>query len=316
MLNYNKKNKGQILVITLFVMFILSIIVMSTTNNITRSLQERGFSESYEENYAFAESRIIQAVDYIKTVDLNTVTPSNFMLGLRNTLLPVSGDFTNAWNVLCNQGTGSEYSCDVTDGCTLSNLNVKFTNKIESLEMGTSDALNIDLRTGSNTSYTGPISVSWTGDVIWSITMIYQRTYGTGANATTVYDTVKDTYDQTGDVTPYLRNPSFVFNPKNRNSFVITGLAPAQVTDRNFDGGGASSRPLILRLRPIIKSSGNIYMSLQGRSNLPVQFVSVYAQTKNSCNTSSSPTPLLSIKVPANPAPPALFDYVYYDRKI
>jgi hypothetical protein len=56
---------------------------------------------------------------------------------------------------------------------------------------------------------------------------------------------------------------------------------------------------------------GTTTVSING-SGLPGQFLEVTAQSYQTGNESSTPTPLLSIKKPLLVSPPGVFDYVYY----
>ena len=148
--------------------------------------------------------------------------------------------------------------------------------------------------------------------------MIYNRNYDEEAyypgavpgSQVEYYEIVKGVYDGIGQTNK--SSDVFQYSNGDSNSFTIN-LNPSSITDARILGG--YTRSLFLRLRPIIIGGDVTYVNISGTDELPSQFASIYSQSYNTCVDKSSPTPLLSIKIPLNPAPPALFDYVYYSNR-
>jgi hypothetical protein len=308
MQDYNKQ--GQILIITLLTLFILSIIVLSTTIVTTRDVQERVYSEVYEENYLNAESRLLQTYATFKEKREDVILGTSIISDIEASLSESLYD-DPAFDVDCTVAAGiNSYTCTLEDDEITTEVDFTIDNEVENMQISSEDVLQLDLRIDASTSYTGPIRLSWDSadQVIWSIGIIYERDYAGSIE----YDITKDVYDGIGatsrssaaSVLSFSAHPDTSIS--SANGFELS-LNPATFATNHV-------RNVYLRLRPIIINSEKTAISLYGLAELPAQFIDITSQAYRSGLGESTPTPLLSVKAPLHPAPPALFDYVYYQN--
>ncbi|HEX9804163.1 MAG TPA: hypothetical protein VGA67_00615, partial [Candidatus Dojkabacteria bacterium] len=224
-----ESNKGQLLVITLLVIIIITIVVMSTVVNLSRDVTERVFNEQYEENYSVAESRLIQASEFFANFDYlggSILTPQEIENYFKNNPLNLNADF---FDQNCTQGaTANIIICTIVEGEITTDLTIELIDEIADFEITSNDAIHVNLKNLSGTSYTGPLNVSWTGnDVLWSIGLVYKKNY----SGDLYFEILKDTYDRTGFTERPSAGSRFNFiqipNVNPINGFRLASLAPA-----------------------------------------------------------------------------------------
>lgn len=305
-----KNNQGQILIITLLILLVLSIVVLSTVVNLSRDVRGRVNNELYEENYSNAEARLLQTAEYFddfysrvgansfSTQDINDLENKLKRIGTEGTASTpsCSPDIQNPNKIVC----------EVKEGEIVTDISIEQKNQISDFEMTSNDVLQLNLTRSDGTSYTNsPIRWQWSGNVSWSLTLIYEKNY----NGQIFIESVKDVYNVANSTSTRAFNFS---NTSNANFAEITNFATTN--DTKFSEG--STKLLYFRIRPIITSGSDATtISLSGDGTLPVQFVEINAQSYQEGLGQDTPTPLLSIKKPIVPAPPALFDYVYYTNR-
>lgn len=322
-MNFEKRfnQKGQILVITLLVVFILSIVVLTTSVNLTRDIQQRVYNEAYEQNYYYSESRLYQAAEAFKSnfsnpnADVSTIDLQPF---LENSFRdPLSEDSANVRCEKTRANNADKYNCNIEEGNITTDLELEVKNSIEDLELNGSDAMHLNLAINPTTSYSGNINLKWEGNVIWSYSLIFLRNY----NGQYTYEVLNDVYDGANLSGRSAIPATIVFTvggnytcpgqtsvPTGNNAMRIS-LTPA-----NIKGLTPDDKLVYLRLRPIIVGGDSTKISLCGDTSLPPQFVNISSQSYQKGIGLSSPTPYLSVKTPLYPAPPGIFDYVYYSN--
>lgn len=313
----NKDNqKGQILVITLLVILILSIIVMSTVVNLSRDVKERVNNQIYEQNYTIAESRLYQTSEFFDSLFENSdgTIDGNLLIDLENKLsTSITGQATSPdCNNIATQTSTSKVVCIIKDGDISTEVSIEQKNNIEDFEMTSNDVLQLNLTKPDGSDYQGMIRWNWIGSVKWSITLVYERIY----EGATYTESVKDFYD--GGATNGNGAPAFTFSNYSQSVPRLNGVMISNISslsDAKFNDAGANRRLLYLRLRPIISGAESTNINLNGDADLPIQFLDMRAQSFVGEGDNSTPTPLLSIKKPLVPAPPAIFDYVYYTNQ-
>ncbi len=316
-LNKNMKDdKGQILVISLLIILILSIIVLSTVVNLRRDVQERVNNELYEQNYSYSESKILQTLEFFDeftieaedlsfdTDDLNSLEDKleeNFNTGeVSSASCDIDSDATDAYS--------DAYLCDLQEGVVKGAMSLAFTNRIKDLEMSNNDVLQINLQSSAG-DYRGPISMSWEGSVVWSIGLVYRRNYTDGYQ----YEIVKDRYAGAG-FQNFNTTSNLCFSDTLGNTSNSLAITLASNNETKYATAGAVEL-VALRLRPIITGGSSTRITFCGNSDLPKQFLDIKSQSYQEDLSGESPTPLLAVKKPLNPAPPAIFDYVYYSNR-
>jgi hypothetical protein len=323
----NENNKGQILIITLLIILILSVVVLSTVVNLNRDVKEKTYNEIYEQNYSYAEAKLLKTVEFMNSYN-KPITLATFTDDLQNEIDDPLTQTTGGTGVVTSKcdpmpGSGTTYNgyvCKVTEGDIATDISIEFTSQIKDLEMNKNDVLQLKLTRDDGTSYTGPVKLKWTGNVVWSISLIYKRVY----NGQTYYEVIKDVYDVvSGNPTTSLsRFTPVTYDCYNEtiaagsNNFGIS-LDPNTIKDEFGNIIGANDTgSLYLRLRPLVLVGDTTSITLCGDpgQKFPMQFMDMKAQSYSQGEGSSSPTPLLSMKKPLNPAPPALFDYVYFSN--
>mgnify|MGYP000328605514 CR=1 FL=1 len=180
MQNYKNFKNGQILVIGLVILFVISLIVLSTTIVTTRDVEERIYSDVYDENYYTAESRLYQVYEILKNNKTLLVSGKNLKANLEEGL---SKSLFNdpGYKVTCDpvNALNSDYLCTLEENGITTEISIKLKNQIDDMQISSSDVIQLNLSKVGTASYTGPIRLSWKeGDnLIWSIGLIYERDY-------------------------------------------------------------------------------------------------------------------------------------------
>jgi hypothetical protein len=290
-MRHKKKANGQILVIVLLVLSIMAIFIMSVAVSARRDVFERVTNEKYEQYYSLSENRLLQLVQDSKI-------SSNI------TFLTTKYPATGGNGCVYNAGTKT-YNCGFSDAAQANSVDtlktdvaIADTPNITDLPITKDSTFLIALVPGTNQP---AITMSWTGaKVAWDISLDIRNT-NTGE-----FFALKDVYDGSGVITQGQPSPIHIlsFNSGTTNA-VSFGLT-------NYTGKQGSYQMQDMRIRPIIKSGEQSTQLTMTGPTLPQvrQFTAKGISSVTSQTGNTSPTVILQVQLPLNPAPVEILDYV------
>jgi competence protein ComGC len=319
-----KKVEGQILVVILLVLSILSIFVLSMVTNTRKDTLEKIDNKKYEQFYSLAEKQLIetQSIIGIKTY---TVAELNALRKVDNSKVftnciesPVTTLEKNGMECVIagDQGEGISYESSTTLDKATTTLYISDGPSLYLYQLGSDSNLRVNLKNG-NVLYRDKIRIYWTNpvtDIInWIVTIDYYKTPGStevaGYNSAKVSNIVNP--DTLGRVVSV--NTSQVINgvtfPQYMEIDITKILSVAGVPtpwDTNVIG---------MRLKPLIGTTdGKVSLAIipEKPDLFPTQFrrITAVINSLQDSNNEKSPTPILNMEYPINLPINPLFDYV------
>ncbi len=286
-INHRKRESAQILVVVLLVLSIMAIFIMSVAVSARRDVFERVTNEKYEQYYSLSENRLLQLVQDSK------ITSNISFLTTKYPYVAGSG---------C-RAIGVTYNCDFSDSAQTGSVDTLGTNviifdtaTISDLPITKDSTFLVALVPGLNQPQ---ITMSWTGaKVAWEISLDIRN------STTGEYFVLKDIYDGAGVLTPGPQTHIFGFVGATANSVTFNLNA--------YTGRAANYLMQDFRIKPIIKSGEqSTQLSMVGQTLPQVrQFTAKGVSSVASQTGNTSPTVILQVQLPLNPAPVAILDYV------
>ena len=334
-LNMKKKVEGQILVVILLVLSILSIFVLSMVTNTRKDTIEKIDNKKYEQFYSLAEKQLIetQSIIGIKTY---SVTELNDLKQSDN-LTPVftgkckESEITNLEKnaIECiingNDGKGVAYDTSTVLDKATTTLYISDGPELHVYPLGSDSNLRVNIKNG-NTLYKGKINLYWpnpTIDIInWIITIDYYKTPiavgGSSALEMAAYNSFKvsdlDTSDATRGIRKIVANVilsgSEVTYPQHIEIDIAKMLTKAGIPTASWD-----TNVIGMRIKPLIGTgTGNVSLAIipENPELFPTQFrrITAVINSVQEENSEKSPTPVLNMEYPINLPINPLFDYV------
>jgi len=319
----NKKThvKGQILVIIIMVLSILSIFALAMVSNARKDTQEKRDNKRYEQYYAIGEKKLVEAQNLLKIKQLNQaqtlLTSLNYTC--TTSLVDTQWGLTNQYRCTSPVESFSQYESGSIDSIQTT-LEIIDQPVLELFQLPSDGNVKLTILKNA-VPYTGLLNIYWnspnTQTVHWEIALDYTKDYVN-------YDTVR--YNSfklsTLDITQPSTSPGIISN--------LTTL-PIMIGGVNFQYGisinmqsmvtaaiGSNNYAITgLRIKPLIgKANSSVSFSIvpSNLSTFPAQFrkmTAIINSTVNLATGTDSPTPILNIEYPLTLPSNPLLDYVF-----
>lgn len=284
-----QKLNGQILVVLLLALSILSIFVVVVATNARKDVVETFQNQQYEQSLSTAENKLLQVVT--GEIELDPLEPG--------------------WDGNACDSIGTTITCEYTDPAE-DESDDKITTKITISEE--SNFTNLPVEKDSSiklllNNYRGKLKIDWSIDAAWMISIDYQ--------VGTEYRVEKDVYDNTGLFNAPIKtcfgvgpNQGIVVNGGNS---ITLDLATAFVGTSAPNCIPSGATLVSLRLKPLMDISGGTITNLSVTAldnNFPAQVQKVIAESKSSVSGNNIPTAIVELLDPLYESPIELFDYV------
>lgn len=276
----NKNLSGQILIVLMLALAIISILLVIISRNARRDTIDQIQSEQYETYYSGVEQELFQIVSGgSDDCSLTTLEAGNCEIDLKNRLSSV------------NAATLKIEKKDV--------LNFK------DLVVAKDKSITIDLLPDE---YDGDLKFSWKGTVAWVVNIDYQVV------STGEYKTIQSIYDNSGifDDSANIKNcidfatvpdagsNSFSFNIRNCLNKV----------------GGNTDTAIAVRMKPISNSDDAVELTLIGpTTGLPPQAQIITATADIDDDLANSPSIQLELQIPTHNPSLEILDYALRTNK-
>jgi competence protein ComGC len=320
-----KKADGQILVVILLVLSILSIFVLSMVTNTRKDTIEKIDNKKYEQFYSLAEKQLIetQSIIGIKTytpAELANVTKADNLTKVFTSCKESETTNLEKNGIECviagENGEGVSYESSTTLDKATTTLYISDGPELYLYQLGSDSNLRVNLKNGA-VLYKDKVRVYWTNpptDAInWIVTIDYYKTPTSnevaGYNSAKVSNIVNpDTLGRIVNV-----NASQLINgvtfPQYMEIDITKILSVAGVPapwDTNVIG---------MRLKPLIGTAdGKVSLAIipENPELFPTQFrrITAVINSIQSSTNEKSPTPILNMEYPINLPVNPLFDYV------
>lgn len=301
-----KNKSGQILVVVLLALTIISIFVVVVATNARRDVVERVQNEQYEQALSLSEDKLLR----ILNDDFDPVEEGCQEI--------INGSEVTGYTCIVSPEEGTDSSeqvqidIDINEEIEINNLSVK---KDAILKIG----LKEDITNTTAGSYKDYLDFSWTGNVAWIFSLDYRN------RSTGEFGVIKDVYD--GNST-FFNNPDHCFNFAQ---FGGNGTSNAIRINLNSVGNTANGSDnclspissydfLALRMRPLMQGSGTptTDLTLEGYRQtsltdaaLPPQVRVITAESYSlTTGTEVAPRAILEVQEPLFKSPVEILDYV------
>ncbi len=287
-LNQSKKFPGQILVITLLALVIISIIIVGLFNLTTRDVQQTVANREYERLYNAAESKIFELVDEFGSytdVDLPSLIEPSSPSELRN----IGTD--------CVTIDPSQINCDFTEGTTLVSMEVDDTDEIIDFELGKDDSLTLNL-----SGYRGDIEFNVSSGSALEFSLVY--TLSGEPYVINDYFDLDGVFDSNGG------DPLSDPNGTHAFSFLpVAGTSNYRFTIGNIAGLPLSARPEFITLTGRRDSEGIALLDVSGNAGFPNQIRRLTTISYDQA-TQTNVVARVVTQIPLAPQQLSLFNYV------
>lgn len=296
MLAKHNIKKGQILIILLITLSIISVFLLILVSNVRRDNLEQIQAEQYERYY--------------------NATENTFLRFLNNQI--ASGE--SPQRALSTQSVNRDpaLSCNLINGrsCTVTNVFVdsngvlkenevnfviKEVNYVDDFNLAKDKTFTLNLVSGE-LGYNGVIDLEWTGRVAWVITIDYLTPQGE-------YKTTKSIYS----------HPSAnIFNiSPGSNCLNFTKAEPTKASFTISSCLGTDATPIEMRLKPIILDGESTTLKVSGDANFPLQMRRITAISNFNDALLNTPNINLEVTVPIHNSNVEILDYaIRTDNKI
>jgi competence protein ComGC len=328
-----KKIEGQILVVILLVLSILSIFVLSMVTNTRKDTIEKIDNKKYEQFYSLAEKQLIETQSIIGIKTYTAKELDELKQADNSTKVFTGGckesDITNLEKnaIECvlegNEGKGVTYDSSTTLDKAITTVYISDSPSLYLYQLGSDSNLRINLK-NENVLYTDKLKVYWTNattDVVnWIVTIDYYKTPVAVGTSTALemaaYNSVK---------VSNLVNPDSLGRVSTKpNTDKINGVEFPQYMEidivKILNGAGIpestwNTNVIEMRLKPLIGTAdGKVSLALipENPTKFPTQFrrITAVINSVQSENGEKSPTPILNMEYPINLPINPLFDYV------
>jgi hypothetical protein len=313
-----KRVQGQILVIILLVLSILSIFILAMVSNARKDSQERRDNARYEQFYAIAEEKLIESQDAVGIQQISLERLYAYMPDYDCTTAIINETWLNSEAFQCTKTEEfSSYETASLDTIT-STIYLSDNPVLNLYELVSDNNMRIALKKGT-TTYTGGINLYWNAtnneNVDWVITLDYFVQSSTPDDAS--YKSFKVS---TLDLTQPSSTPNII---KTSDPYSVNGLTfyngiSFSISDLLAGAGGIPASSIEnLRIKPIVGSATTkIAISIvpASPSDFPSQFrriTSIINSTASLTTASDSPTTILNLSYPVSLPINPLLDYVY-----
>lgn len=314
------KAKAQILVVILLVLSILSIFVLAMVSNARKDTQEKRDNKRYEQFYAIGETKLVEAQNSIKTLQLNELQSVMATLGYRelpSATINTEWGATTQYQFLSEPELFSEYESGSKDSIQTT---LYFTDQpvLELYQLPSDSTIRLTV-TKSGVNYMGAINLYWNSPnaqtVNWEITLDYYS-----ATTTPRYGSFKiSTLDRTQpSIRPGIITAAVPAAPQQVGNITYTNGISFSMNNIISAAAGANAITVLdLRIKAII-GSPNTKVSFgivpSTPSAFPSQFRRITAVVNSVVSTitsADSPTPILNMEYPLTLPSNPLLDYVY-----
>lgn len=282
------KFPGQILVITLLALVIISIIIVGVFNLTTRDVQQTVANSEYERLYNAAEGRVFELVDELGT---NTDTNLSDLIATSSTsdLRNIASD--------CVVQLPTKIDCNFYEGTTIVNMEIEDTDEIIDYELGKDDAITLDLS-------------GYRGDIQFRISQ------GSALEFSLVYTlsgepyVINDLFDDQGVFDSNGGDP--LSDPAGNhafNFFPVTGSDYYRFTVGNIVGLPLSGQPEFITITGRRNTQGLALLDVSGNSGFPVQ-VRRISTVSYDPETQSNVVARVITQIPIAPQHLSIFNYV------
>lgn len=279
---------GQILIIIMLALAIISILLVIISRNVRRDTLDQIQAEQYEEYYSAVEQELLKIISG-QSVDC--------------------GDILNDPSIIeCNV-----LLSNVRPSVDLNNRELKVVKTEErffdNLVVGKDKSITIDLDNGGN-GYTGDLEFGWKGDVAWVINIDYM-------SAGLEYRTSQSIYDKFSifNEGPVLNCLNFTDGmSSNTFSFNINQCLARLASERAENP--ADYTALSVRMKPIMNYDGTAELTLiSAGSDLPPQVTVIVATGDFDDDLGNAPGIQLELQVPTKNPSLEILDYALRTNK-
>lgn len=280
-----KKLKGQILVIVILVLFIVSTVILGIIAIVTRDVEQSLGAEEYERSYAITEDNMQKIL--IKYADVN---------------IPL-GQIVSEGELNCTEPVSDQYKCFFEEDGYISEITVEDVSQVENFELGKDDTFKVDLG-----NYTGTLEFQWTGHVAMSFNLYYKKTTGEYVMVSDFYD-AGNFVSRAGIEESHPLNLSIPQPGQNRVILDLNGISNSLDDFQNFE---------YLNLRAMMNEDSNTSTLFSMRSNLglPAQVRKVQGISFRSDNSNVNSVPQLISQIPLAGKDPSVLFYVLRSNQI
>lgn len=285
-----KNLKGQILVILMIALAIVSIILISVSRNARKDTSSQVQSEQYEEYYSTVEQELLKIVSDTNTVP-NSCTMESLVTG--ECIIPV---------VL---GAMESQSIPDAEGTPKKNANLRVVRQdvlnFSNFVIDKDKSLTINLSNEAK-GYDGNIKFSWKGEVSWIVNLDYKSSAGEYKTSQSVYDVSNLFESSTSGLC------KFHTDEENTFYFSINSCIPTSEV---------SPEILSLRLKPVSKDTSVIaeLSLLEPKSGIPNQVTIITATAELENPQPDSPSIQLEMQIPLQNPSFEILDYALRTNK-
>ena len=277
-LTLSKTLNGQILIIVMLVLAMISILLVVISRNVRKDATEQLQSEQYEEYYTAIEEELLNIINGNSSCNIETATPTTPCIIPLDKLYKASA--LNDPKLYVSKNDLIEFN---------------------NLVVGKDKSVTIDLD-----GYDDNLTFSWKGTVAWVVNIDYLSASGQYKTSESIYDNNtppifpnSPDFDNCINFIDIPGNPnSFSFNIGDCMTFLTAGLPDPDYTT------------LSVRMKPIMLSPGTTELTLTGADpGLPPQARIILATGDIDDDLNDSPTIQLELLTPLHRPSLEILDY-------